>query len=200
MTRDKIESLIHKSIQVKQGLLEDKTLLRSIERTINIVEKALRRGKKLLLFGNGGSAADAQHFAAELVGRFKHNKKALPAISLVTDTSVLSGISNDFGYDYVFSRQIEALGEKGDVVIAFTTSDSENKRGGHSVNIMHGLKTAGRKGLKRILLCSHKTKRLLPFVDVAIQVPADDTQRIQEVHVMLIHIICEFIKGDTKNK
>ena len=200
MTRDKIESLIHKSIQAKQGLLEDKTLLQNIERTINIIEEALRRGKKLLLLGNGGSAADAQHFAAELIGRFQQNKKALPAISLVTDTSVLSGISNDFGYDYIFSRQIEALGEKGDVVIAFTTSDFENKTGGHSINIMYGLKTAREKGLKRILLCGHKTKRLLPFVDVAIQVSADNTQRIQEVHEMLIHIICECIKGDTKKK
>ena len=110
MTTEKIQSLIQESIQTKQWLLEDKALLRNIERAVNMIEEALRAGKKILLFGNGGSAADAQHFAAELVGRFKQNQKALPAISLVTDTSILSGISNDFGYDYIFSKQIEAVG------------------------------------------------------------------------------------------
>lgn len=196
----KIHNLIQESIKTKQNLLRDKVLLQNLEKSINTIGLALRGGKKIILFGNGGSAADAQHFAAELVGRFKQNQKALPAISLVTDTSILSGISNDFGYDYIFSRQIEALGEKGDVIIAFTTSDFENKKGGHSVNIMHGLKTAKKRGLKRILLCGHKTKKLLSFVNIAVQVPSDNTQHIQEAHIMLVHIICELIKGDTRSK
>ena len=200
MAMEKIQNLIRRSIQTKQKLLKDRSILLKIEKAVQIITEAAQEGKKILVFGNGGSAADAQHFAAELVGKFKQDRTVISAISLVTDTSILSGISNDFGYDYVFSRQIEALGQRGDVAIALTTSDFENKKGGHSANIMYGLKIAKRKGLKRIILCSHQTKKLLSFADIAIQVPTYNTQNIQEAHTMLIHVICELIKNDTSNK
>lgn len=197
--QSEIQKLIQKSLKARQNLLEDETLLVSVKKASEKIKQALRRGKKVLLFGNGGSAADAQHFAAELVGNFKHDRTALAAISLVTDTSILSGVANDFGYEYIFSRQIEALGTKGDVVIAFTTSDFEEKSK-HSLNIKCGLEVAKRKGLICILLCSSKTKKLLRFADIAIQVPGSNTQRIQEAHGMLIHVVCELIKNKASDR
>ncbi|MHC2995233.1 MAG: SIS domain-containing protein [Candidatus Atribacteria bacterium] len=192
--KKQIQELIKESIQTKETLLKDKNTLLGIEKAINLIVATIKNHKKIVIFGNGGSAADAQHFACELVNKFKMERSPLPAISLVTDTSILSSISNDVGYDYVFSKQIEALGEKGDIAIAITTSDVERKKGGHSANIANGLIVARKKGLIAIGLLSDKSKKVLEIVDLPIKVPSKNTPRIQEVHITIIHIICEMVE------
>lgn len=189
-----IQNIIRESIQTKQDLLLDKKMLSDIEKVVKAIINAFKKKKKIIIFGNGGSAADAQHFAAEIVNRFKINRAPLPAISLVTDTSVLSSIANDIGYEQVFAKQIEALGEKGDVAIAITTSDIERKKGGHSANIANGLLMAKRKGLLRIGLLSEKSKKILKLLDLSIKAPSKNTPRIQEIHITIIHIICELVE------
>lgn len=190
--RQNIQNLIKESIQVKQALLEDEEILFSIEKAINLIINALKNQNKILIFGNGGSAADAQHFAAEMVNRFKIERKSLPAISLVTDTSILTSIANDIGYDQIFSKQIEALGTQGDIAIAITTSDVEER--GHSANIANGLICARKKGLTTIGLLSSNSKKVLEMLDLSIKAPCENTPRIQEVHITIIHIICEIVE------
>ncbi|MSU54699.1 MAG: SIS domain-containing protein [Candidatus Staskawiczbacteria bacterium] len=189
--KEEIKNLVQESASVKQALHDSPALIDVIEHATKTIIEALKNGKKMLIFGNGGSAADAQHFAGELVNRFKIDRAPLPAISLVTDTSVLTSIANDFGYDYVFSKQIEALGESGDVAIAITTSDVELKQGGHSVNIANGLVSAKNKGLITIGLVSDKSDKILGLLDIAIRIPSKNTPRIQESHILVIHIISE---------
>jgi len=192
--QDKVKNLLLESVQAKVLMSADKALLFQIEKAVNLIIKALKNGKKLVIFGNGGSAADAQHFAAEILNKFKTERQALPAISLVTDTSIMSSIANDFGYDYVFSKQIEALGQKGDIAIAITTSDVELKKGGHSTNLAHGLMTAKKGGLKTIGLVSNKSKKILKWLDLAIKIPSKNTPRVQEAQIAVIHIICELVE------
>ncbi len=189
--RKEIKKLIEESIQTKQKLVKNKNVFFKIEKVIDLIVKAFKNQKKILIFGNGGSAADAQHFAAELVNRFKIERNPLSAISLVTDTSILSSIANDSGYDCIFSKQIEALGKKGDIAIAITTSDIEMKKGGHSSNIANGLITAKKRGLITVGLVSEKSKEILKLLDLHIKIPSKNTPRIQEGHILIIHIICE---------
>ena len=146
----------------------------------------MRDGAKVLFFGNGGSAADAQHLAAEFVGRFIPDRAALPAISLTTDSSVLTAIGNDYGYDHVFSRQIEALANDGDVAIAISTS-------GNSPNILLGIDAARERGLYTLGLTGESGGKMLDRVDVLFRVPSCITPRIQETHILLGHILCELI-------
>lgn len=153
---------------------------------------ALKKGCKILVFGNGGSAAEAQHFAAELVGRFERDRKGLAAIALTTDASILTAQANDAGYDSVFSRQIEALARPGDIVIGMTTSDVV---GGHSANILQAFQAAKKAKAYRIGLFSIKTKKLLGHVDLALQVPETNTALIQEAHLAILHIISGIIEG-----
>jgi D-sedoheptulose 7-phosphate isomerase len=148
---------------------------------------ALRNGNKILLCGNGGSAADAQHFSAELVGRYKKERRGLPAIALTTDSSAVTAISNDYGYDMVFSRQVEALGAKGDMLILISTS-------GNSQNLLEAAAKAKEKGIKTIGLLGKGGGKLLPLCDLAVVVPSDNTPRIQEMHGMAIHMICGLIE------
>lgn len=161
-----------------------------IGRAATAIIAALKKGRKLLIFGNGGSAAEAQHLAAELVGRFSRARRALPAIALTTDSSILTAQANDIGYPTVFSRQIEALACAGDVVLGMTTSDSSAN---HSLNILEGFREARRKKAKTVGLFSAKTKKLLKEVDYPIIVPHTETPRIQEVHLLVIHILCLLI-------
>jgi len=189
-----IQNIIKESVQTKQILLKNKNILSNIEKIVNIIIAALRKKKKIIIFGNGGSAADAQHFAAELVNKFKIERKPLSAISLVTDTSLLSAIANDAGYDYVFSKQIQALGKKGDIAFAITTSDIETKKGGHSANIAQGLIAAKKKEMVTIGLVSAKSKKILKLLNIAIKIPSQNTPRIQEAHITVIHIICEIVE------
>jgi len=152
-----------------------------------IMQKALKAGGKILIFGNGGSAADAQHIAAEFVNRYTKKRKGLCAIALTTDSSILTSISNDGSFDDVFSRQIEAIGNKADVVWGITT-------GGKSPNVLKAFKIAKNMGLKSIALVGQDKNKVEKLVDCCISVPSKSTPRIQELHITLAHIICEWIE------
>ena len=156
--------------------------------------EVFKRGNKVLFCGNGGSAADAQHVAGELVNKFRFERDHLPAIALTTDTSVISSIANDSSFSFVFSKQIEALGKKGDVLVVITTSDIDFKQNAHSSNLAMALKAARKKGLKTIGLVSIKSKKILKFLDVAVKIPSKDTPRIQEGHLVVEHIICDLVE------
>jgi D-sedoheptulose 7-phosphate isomerase len=154
--------------------------------------QALRAGDKLLFFGNGGSAADAQHLAAEFVGRYMKDRSPLAAIALTTDTSALTAIGNDYGFDHVFVRQIRALGRRGDVAIAISTS-------GRSRNVILGIEAAREAGLATTALTGGDGGNLAPIVDVAIVVPSTTTARIQECHITIGHVLCEYVDGELAN-
>lgn len=167
--------------------LAAETLAERIGNCSNIIGTALRDGKKVLVMGNGGSAADAQHFAAELVGRFLAERKALPAIALTTDSSILTAVGNDYGFDRVFQRQVEALAVPGDVVIGISTS-------GNSANVLLALKTAKAIGCTTIGLLGRDGGQIAPLVDVDLTVPAMHTPHIQEAHVIIVHILCQQVE------
>lgn len=170
-------------------LSNDPNSAKNFLRARDILLETISAGGKILIFGNGGSAAEAQHFAAELVCMFNKKRQALPAIALTTDSSILTAQSNDFGFDSIFSRQIEALCKPEDVVIGLTTSDTHDN--GHSRNILNAFIAARKKRAKIIGLFSIKTKNLVNFVDLALIIPAKNTALIQEAHLALIHMICE---------
>ncbi len=148
---------------------------------------ALRSGHKLLIMGNGGSAADAQHFAAEMVGRFLLERKALAAIALTTDTSILTAVGNDYGFDEVFKRQVEALANPGDLLIGISTS-------GHSLNVKQALAAGKALGARTIGLLGRDGGEIGPMVDLALTVPSVETPRIQEAHLVIIHILCDLVE------
>ena len=150
---------------------------------------SLQDGGKILIFGNGGSAADAQHISAELVGRYKMDRKGIPAIALTTDTSTITAISNDFGYEYVFERQVEALANKGDVLIGISTS-------GGSSNVINGLKMASKIGCRSIGFSGSDGGEMNQICDTNLVVPSEDTPRIQEMHIVIGHIICHLIEQE----
>jgi D-sedoheptulose 7-phosphate isomerase len=157
-----------------------------LEIAANLCIESLKNGGKILIFGNGGSAADAQHIAAELVGRYKVERRGLPAIALTTDTSALTSIGNDYGYNHVFDRQVEALAKKGDVAIGIST-------GGSSGNVINGLQTAKELGCKLIGFSGRDGGEMNSLCDVNLVVPAEDTPRIQEMHIVIGHTICHLI-------
>ena len=163
------------------------SLSKDIEKVVKMIISSLSTGKKLVIFGNGGSAADAQHIAAEFVGRFMRKRKSLPAIALTTDSSILTSIGNDYSFDDVFSRQVEALVNKGDVVLGILTS-------GNSVNIINALQLARKKNAKTVGLLGNKGGKIKKFVDIALVVDSSSTPRIQEVHRTIYHIICELVE------
>ena len=166
---------------------ESKASIKEINSAVNVIVKTIEKGKKIVIFGNGGSAADAQHMAAEFVGRYLIERDSLPAIALTTDTSVLTGIGNDYGFEKVFARQCDALVNNGDLVIAISTS-------GKSPNIIEGIKTSKNKNAKIILLTGKNNNKLKHLTDITIRVPSNETPRIQESHRIIIHIICEFVE------
>ncbi|PLX84772.1 MAG: phosphoheptose isomerase [Desulfuromonas sp.] len=181
--------------QIKQVFEEH---LRTIERTANtltgpieaaaaLLTGALEAGNKILVMGNGGSAADAQHFAAEMVGRFLMERKALPALALTTDSSILTALGNDYGFERVFSRQVEALAAPGDVVIGISTS-------GNSENVLAAMKAAREIGCRTVGLLGGEGGGMTGLVDVALTVPSDRTPRIQEAHQTVIHILCDLVE------
>jgi D-sedoheptulose 7-phosphate isomerase len=180
-----IRELVDESIRVKQVFAAEQT--DALTRAIDLVVDALKADRKILLFGNGGSAADAQHIAAEMVGRFLGERKGMPAIALTTDTSALTAIANDYGYDAVFARQIEALGRPGDVAVAISTS-------GKSPNVLKAVDVARAAGLKTIGLTGGDGGPLASRVDVSLCVSASRLSfRIQETHIMAGHILCELV-------
>lgn len=170
------------------------TLMKDVNLTVSIIKarllivESIASGGKVLIFGNGGSAAEAQHFAAELVCQFEKKRRALPAIALTTDSSVLTAWSNDFSFASVFERQIEALCRPEDVVIGLTTSDAGPN--GHSNNLLNAFLAARKKGAKTVGFFSIKTTTLLKHVDVALIIPHENTAFIQEVHLAIIHMLC----------
>ena len=161
--------------------------IEEIESSAEMILEALLNGNKVMFCGNGGSAADAQHLATELTVRFSKDRRAIPAISLVTDTSALTAIGNDFGFDFVFSRQIEALGDKDDVAIGITTS-------GKSKNVINAIKTAKKKGLKCVAFTGNYTRLVSGFCDEIISVPALNTSRIQEMHILIGQMLCNALE------
>lgn len=185
--KDTIVRELEESATIKRMMAEN--LAGMIADAAQIIVKAYRGGNKVLLAGNGGSAADAQHIAGELVGRLVKERKALPAIALTTNTSVLTSQANDCGYDTVFSRQIEALAEEGDVLIAITTS-------GTSENILKAIDTARSKHVTVIALTGEKGKKLRKLAELVIAVPSANTQRIQEAHITIGHIICRAVEEE----
>jgi len=165
------------------------TMQEQLENAANLAVETLKKGNKILLCGNGGSAADAQHIAAELVGRYKTERRGLPAIALTTDTSALTAISNDYGYDKVFDRQVEALANKGDLLIGISTS-------GNSANILSAFKVAKDKGCKTLGMSGKNGGKMNEVCDINLIVPSDDTPRIQEMHILLGHTLCQIIDNE----
>lgn len=176
------------------------SIAKDIEQAAQSLIYAFKNGKKLLIIGNGGSAADAQHVAAEFINKFNIDRNPLPAISLSTDTSNLTSISNDYGFDHVFAKQIKALGNEGDVLLVITTSDADQKKGGHSNNIWHAIIEAREKKMAIIGLLSEKSKQISAAVDLAIKIPAKQTSRIQEAQIVILHIICEIVENELFGK
>jgi len=161
-------------------------LFPAVEAAASSLAETLKNGGKILACGNGGSAADAQHFAAEFVCRYKDDRAAFPAIALTTDTSALTAIGNDYGFDEIFSRQVSALGRGGDVLVAFTTS-------GISLNVLAAIRAAKEKKMRVIILTGEGGKKLSEMADVLVAVPSDETARIQEIHELIFHGWCEFV-------
>jgi D-sedoheptulose 7-phosphate isomerase len=181
----RIEGHFKDSIVVKSKALE--IMPPRIADAIAVMYEALSAGKKILACGNGGSAADAQHFAAELVGRFERERKELPAIALTTDSSIITAIGNDYSFEVIFSKQVRALGQSGDILLAISTS-------GNSTNIIEAIHAAHEKGMSIIALTGKdggKIGQLLKAEDVNLCVPADRTARIQETHLLLLHCLCD---------
>jgi D-sedoheptulose 7-phosphate isomerase len=183
LTPDFVADQISESIAVKEAMLDDTELLAQVEAITELVVETYGNGGKVLLAGNGGSAADAQHIAAELVSRFTFDRPALPAMALTTDTSILTAIGNDYGYDSLFSRQIEANGRPGDVFIAISTS-------GNSPNIVRALETAERIGLVAVGLTGATGGEMADLCRFCVNIPSTDTPRIQEGHITIGHILC----------
>lgn len=163
-----------------------KECLPELEKMAEICRQAIVSDHKILLCGNGGSAADSQHIAAEFVGRFVKERKGLPSIAFTTDTSILTAIGNDYGYDEVFRRQVEALGREGDILIGISTS-------GNSGNIVKAFEQAKKQGVKTLALTGQKDSKMSALADVTLKVPAPVTARVQECHIMIGHLICEYI-------
>lgn len=187
---NKINDIIEESSSV---ILESKKLRDKIESVVNLIIKCFKKGNKVVIFGNGGSAADAQHFAAELVGRYKIERNSLPAVALTTDTSIITAIGNDYGFEYVFARQCESMVKRDDLVIAITTS-------GKSKNVINAIETSKKRRAFIVGLTGSNGRNLQQLVDVLLAVPSKSTPRIQEVHRVILHIICELVDEYYKNK
>lgn len=184
-----VKDILNESIRVKKKIVDDPSLLSQINKISSLIVEAYRREKKVILFGNGGSAADAQHIAGELVNRLYLEREALPAIALTTDSSVLTSIANDYDYSRIFARQVEALAKEGDVVIGISTS-------GSSSNVIEAVKTAKEKGAKTVGFTGNKGGKLAELVDFVISVPSDETPRVQESHITILHIICCLVERE----
>lgn len=182
-----IRNIIAASIQTKQALLEDDAMIDTIKKITTIITKAFQNGNKVLFCGNGGSAADAQHLAAEFSGRFYSDRNPLPSEALHCNTSYLTAVANDYGYDVVYSRMVKGIGKKGDVLIGLSTS-------GNSVNIINALVQAKDSGMITIAMTGKDGGKMKTMADYLINVPSDDTPRIQESHIMIGHIICQLVE------
>jgi len=183
-----IKSRIGKTISNFQTLLSDEQMQKKITDVAWLIIDAIKSGNKLMICGNGGSAADAQHMAGEFICKFYQNRQPLPAIALTTDTSIITAISNDYSYNDIFSRQVRAIGRKGDVLLGISTS-------GRSINVLESFKSAQGMGIKTVLLTGQTEKEIAKFSDIVITTPSGDTPRIQEMHLLIEHIICEIVEN-----
>lgn len=184
---DLVKRRILQSLEVKQAIFSDLALLQRITKTAEVILRRIKEGNTIFFCGNGGSAADAQHLAAELQGKFYLERRSMAAISLTTNTSIISAISNDYDYSYVFSRQLEGLGKRGDVVVGISTS-------GNSENILKVFKTAKEMEITTVGLTGSTGGRMKELSDILINIPSNDTPRIQEAHILIGHIICEIVE------
>ena len=187
--QDRISQLMQASIEVKQQTLADPNIIATVEKVVQVMVEALRADKKILFCGNGGSAADAQHIAAELSGRFYHDREPLYAEALHVNTSYLTAVANDYGYDYVYSRLVKAKGRPGDVLVGISTS-------GNSNNIIAALEVAKAQGMTTVSMTGATGGNMRDASDLLLNVPSKDTPRIQEVHILLGHIICELVERE----
>ncbi len=185
--RERIKDILLESIQVKEEILRNQ--IEQIYGISQLMIDCLKKDGKVIVFGNGGSASDSQHIAAELVGRFKKDRSALAGIALTTNTSILTSLANDYGYDIVFARQVEALGKKNDVALGISTS-------GKAKNVALGIKQAKKMGIKTVALSGGDGGEIAKLADVSLIVPSKITARIQEAHIMIAHIICEMIEQE----
>jgi D-sedoheptulose 7-phosphate isomerase len=185
--QDKISRIISESIEVKRKVLHNQGLLEEIENIVETIVQSFKSGHRIYFCGNGGSAADAQHLAAEFSGRFYKNRIALPAEALHTNTSYLTAVANDYGYDQVYSRLVEGITVKGDVLVGLSTS-------GNSPNIVEAFKVAREKGVITIAFTGESGGEMKSMSDYMVNVPSEDTPRIQESHIMVGHIICELVE------
>ncbi len=183
----RVADSIEASIKVKESLLNHAELVSTIAKVAELLVSAFERGNKVLLFGNGGSAADAQHIAAEFVGRFAVDRSPLPALALSVNTSCVTAVGNDYGFDQVFSRQVEALAHADDVAVGISTS-------GNSPNVVNALLAARQKGLQTIALTGGKGGKVQSVADYCLCVPSNETPRIQECHILIGHIIAELVE------
>lgn len=186
---NQIKDIIQSSIAVKQQLLKDEAIQKTVLDCIAVIVQAFRNGNKVLFCGNGGSAADAQHLAAEFSGRFYTDRDALPAEALHCNSSYLTAVANDYSYDVIYSRLIKGIGNKGDVLIGLSTS-------GNSKNICNAFETAKEKGMVSIAFTGATGGKMKALSDFLINVPSTDTPRIQESHIMLGHIICQLVEAE----
>ena len=184
---EKIKKIIRASIEVKQNMLNDDRLLLAVNDAVNIIVNAFEKGNKVLFCGNGGSASDAQHLAAEFSGRFYTDRDALPAEALHCNTSYITAVANDYSYDVIYSRLIKGIGNTGDVLVGLSTS-------GNSKNIVNAFEEAKEKGMITIAFTGFTGGKLKKLSDILINVPSEDTPRIQESHITLGHIICQFVE------
>ena len=185
MSKNKIIALINEDISVKKELIESQ--LDNVLALAGLMSTSIKKGNKILVFGNGGSASDSLHIVAELVGRFKRERKALPAVALCSNISSLTALSNDYSFDYVFERQVEALGKRGDVALGISTS-------GNSENVIRGIKKASKLKMKTAVMTGKSGGKLSKIADIAIKIPSNNTPRIQEAHITVAHIVCEIIE------
>ncbi len=184
-----LKNQIAASAATKEKILADEALLKIIENVATACVNVYKKSKKTMIAGNGGSAADAQHIAAELVGRYGFDRPSLPSLALTTDTSNLTAIGNDYGYDKVFSRQLEGMGQEGDLFIGISTS-------GNSQNVINAFLSAKEKGITTVALVGRDGGKMAAMADYAIIIPSNDTPRIQESHILIGHIICDVIEKE----
>ncbi|WP_304546551.1 D-sedoheptulose-7-phosphate isomerase [Sulfurimonas microaerophilic] len=187
--KEYIKDQIKKSYETKQAIYENDALISKIEELAKKCVELYQTNKKTILAGNGGSAADAQHIAAELVGRYGFDRASIPSLALTTDTSNLTAIGNDYGYDYIFSRQLEGMGQEGDIFIGISTS-------GNSINLLKAFESAKKKGIYTVALTGKDGGQMAKDADMAIVVPSNSTPRIQESHILIGHILCDIIEQE----
>ena len=191
MSLDAIRATFQASIDTKQTLINDTKRLEELLEVAGVASSTIKAGHKIMLCGNGGSAADSQHIAAELIGRFEKKRESMAAIALTTDTSALTAIGNDYGYDQVFSRQVEGLGQSGDLLIGISTS-------GNSKNVVKAMEVAQSKSIRTVALIGDKPGGAMQVIaDYVLAAPSTNTARIQECHILMMHTLCQLVESES---